>query len=457
MKISRTILWLVTLGVASCASYEFLSGFNYKRTELSGGAASVHNSSGLAYSLSIPDLTPEQMEDFTFGNRLFNTNWVTAPSSTHTFDGLGATFNRASCSSCHFKDGSGRPPAKSTDMMESMLVRLSGADGKPLPNYGDQLQDRSILGVPAEGFATVSYKDIDGKYPDGKKYKLHEPIYKFNNLKFGEFGKGFKFSPRVAPAVFGLGLLEAVPEKDILARADANDSDNDGISGRPNFVENVETSKLQLGRFGWKANKANIRQQVAGAFNGDIGITTSVFPKENCPDIQKECKAAPNGGSPEVSDDFLKRIVNYNRTLAVPVARNLSDKTVIRGEDLFITSKCSLCHVPTMKTGESDIPQLANQVIHPFTDMLLHDMGEALADNRPDNRATGKEWRTAPLWGIGLQKIVNGHTRFLHDGRAEDLEQAILWHGGEAENSKQAFMKLSEQDRKALIKFLKSL
>jgi CxxC motif-containing protein (DUF1111 family) len=448
-------------GLVACSLEEEVA--MQPRTALSGGAATVHNASPVAFSLSVPGLSPELREDFTFGNRLFNTNWVIAPSSTSKFDGLGPVFNRVSCSSCHFKDGRGQPPATPDAMMESMLIRLSipgeGKDGAPNPHpvYGDQLQDRSIPGVPAEGYATVSYREIRGTYPDGTSYSLRQPTYHFNKLAFGPLGDDIQISPRVAPSVFGLGLLEAVPEATILALADEHDSNGDGISGRPNRVYNGETGKVELGRFGWKANQPDLRQQLAGAFLGDIGITTPPHPEQNCTEAQKDCQNAPHGGEPELSEDFLRRLTHYNQLLAVPAARKLDDPQVKRGEKLFYQAQCASCHTPRMKTGDSPIPQLAHQVIHPFTDMLLHDMGEALADNRPDFEATGREWRTPPLWGLGLQQVVNGHTTLLHDGRARNAEEAILWHGGEAEKAKQRFMAMSKPDREALLAFLYSL
>lgn len=467
--ISSRNKWAVALLALAGASYAGLVSYAFSaeempaRTARSGGAATVNSTTDKAFSLSAPNLTSELRQDFSFGNRLFNTNWVIAPSSTTTFDGLGPTFNRVSCSACHLKDGRGRPPEKPDEMMDSMLIRLSipgvGEHGgvNPHPNYGDQLEDRSIPGVTAEGYATVSYEIVKGKYKDGTPYSLAKPTYHFHNLGFGPLGDNVLFSPRVAPAVFGVGLLEAIPEETILAKADPDDKNGDGISGRPNMVWDIEKKAKALGRFGWKANQPTIRQQDAGAMSGDVGLTTSLHPEKNCPGPQKECAAAPDGGSPEVSDDFMNRLVHYNQTIAVPAARDLDDKDVQRGEKLFGEMQCSGCHTPTTKTGKHEIKQLSEQTIHPFTDLLLHDMGEGLADHRPDFEASGTEWRTPPLWGIGLTQTVNGHTRFMHDGRARNVEEAILWHGGEAEKAKQQFMALPKKDREAVIKFLNSL
>lgn len=430
---------------------------------LSGGKTTVFNTSRDAFAKPAKNLPTEKLRDFTFGNKMFNTKWVTAPASVTSLDGLGPTFNRKSCAACHFKDGRGRPPRDAKEPMKSMLIRLSipgmAEDGGPMPHpvYGGQLNDRGISGVPAEGVAQIMYEDIKGHYPDGTPYSLRKPIYEFKELAYGELGDDIMFSPRVAPVVFGLGLLEAVPKVTILANADPDDKDGDGISGRPNYVWDVVSNKKAIGRFGWKANVATLQEQDAGAALGDIGITTSLFPDENCTKAQDECGKAINGGQPEMSDMQLEKMTFYVSTLAVPARRNIEDPIVQAGARLFERAQCASCHTPQMRTGEHDIAALSYQNIQPFSDMLLHDMGEGLADNRPDYEATGTEWRTPPLWGIGLVKTVNKHTNFLHDGRARNLEEAILWHGGEAESSKDAFKAMRKDERAALITFLKSL
>jgi CxxC motif-containing protein (DUF1111 family) len=261
----------------------------------------------------------------------------------------------------------------------------------------------------------------------------------------------------VAPAVFGVGLLEAVPEAHILAAADPDDTDGDGISGRPNQVADVVNGGTSLGRFGWKANVPSVEQQNAGAFHGDIGITSALFPDENCPPEQVACGSALSGGVPELDAAKLDRVTFYTRTLAVPARRDVGQPVTTEGQELFASLGCASCHLPELRTGESDIAALSNQVIHPYTDLLLHDMGPGLADGRPDGEASGSEWRTAPLWGIGLVDTVNGHTRFLHDGRARNLSEAILWHGGEAQASADAFRASPARARDALIAFLESL
>lgn len=434
---------------------------------LSGGDTTVFNTSREAFAKPAANLPTKKLRDFTFGNKMFNTKWVTAPASVTSLDGLGPTFNRMSCAACHFKDGRGRPPLSTDEPMKSMLMRLSipgiASDGGPLshPIYGGQLNDRGIHGVPAEGVAKIIYDEIKGQYADGTPYSLRKPNYEFMKLAFGPLGENIMFSPRVAPAVYGLGLLEAIPEEAVLSQADPDDKDGDGISGRPNYVWDAVNNKTALGRFGWKANVASLLQQNAGAAVGDMGITTSLFPDENCPDDQTACKEAPNGssqnGEPEMSDKQLEKMTFYVSTLAVPARRDVNTEQIIAGAKLFEKANCATCHTPKTRTGKHTIASLADQDIQPFTDLLLHDMGDGLADNRPDYEATGNEWRTPPLWGIGLVKTVNKHTNFLHDGRARNLEEAILWHGGEAASSTETFKAMNKKERKALITFLNSL
>jgi CxxC motif-containing protein (DUF1111 family) len=265
-------------------------------------------------------------------------------------------------------------------------------------------------------------------------------------------------SPRVAPPVFGLALLEAVPESEVLAQEDPNDADGDGVSGRANHVWDFINSRVALGRFGWKANQPGLRQQNAAAANGDMGITTSIFPNDNAVDGQVAAAAAVNGGTPEMKDEFFSKLTFYIQTLAVPAARHVDDPVIRQGAALFAQAQCTSCHLPTLKTGEyPDVPELSNQTIHPFTDLLLHDMGPDLGDGRPDFAATGAEWRTPPLWGIGLTEVVNRHTRFLHDGRARSLEEAVLWHDGEARGARDRFVHMSRDQRLALLQFLGNL
>ena len=426
-----------------------------------GGETTAFSEGANAFELSARNLPNDIRRTFEVGDSFFNQNWVTAPASTEARDGLGPTHNALSCSSCHSHDGRGKPPDHPDDPERGLLLRLSipGPTG-PVdePRYGGQLQDRAILGVPPEGRIVVAYEERPGQYPDGAAYSLRQPVYGIQELAFGPLHPDVMISPRVAPAVIGMGLLEAIPEATILAISDPEDANGDGISGRPNYVSDVKTGKLALGRFGWKANQPTVEQQAAGAFLGDIGITSSLFPDENCPEGQEACREAPNGGMPEVSDERLDDITIYTQTLAVPAMRNAEDEQVQQGARLFVQTQCAACHTPRHTTGDAHpLEPLRNQVIFPYSDLLLHDMGEGLADHRPDGLASGTEWRTPPLWGIGLVETVNKHTMFLHDGRARSLEEAILWHGGEAEESRLQFMALTKDERDALIRFLESI
>ena len=461
-----TVLAGVVVSTATLAATGATEAPDWLTTQL-GGDATMAVSNENAYAFPLPMMPTGDLRKFTFGNRIFNTNWVTAPASVAALDGLGPVFNRVSCSGCHTRDGRGRPPEHETDSLESMLIRISlpgeGEHGavKPVPHYGDQLNEKAIVGVPAEGRTVVRYTERPGTYPDGTHYSLAVPDYSFTDLAFGPFPKDLRFSPRVASPVFGLGLLEAVPDDELLASADPDDANHDGISGRPNRVWDRASHTQRLGRFGWKANQPTLRQQIAAAALGDIGITTSMFPDQNVAEGQTAAAAAPAGGKngePEMKDSFLDRVVFYSQTLAVPAARNVDDSRVKSGAAEFASIGCTACHTPTLTTGDYDnVPELSRQTIHPFTDLLLHDMGSELADGRADNQATGNEWRTAPLWGIGLTSTVNRHTRFLHDGRARSLEEAILWHGGEAEAARQRFMRLQRAQRESLLAFLDNL
>lgn len=429
-----------------------------------GGALTRTLDNRDAFTRPAPGLTPRELRDFNFGNRVFNTNWAVAPASVDAFDGLGPVFNRVSCSGCHLRDGRGRPPVQGEDEMLSMLVRLSVpgvvANGgpKPHPAYGDQLNDRGIPGVPAEGRARIEWRERPGRYPDGASYSLRVPRLVFEDLAFGPLGSRAKTSPRVAPAMPGMGLLEAIPERDILALADPDDADGDGISGRANRVWNPVTGRAELGRFGWKANAATLLAQSAGAAHGDMGLSSRVFPDENCTPTQAACAAAVRGDAHDLRDAHLDKLVFYLQALAVPDRRQVDHTTGSRGEKLFSRIGCAACHTPVQRTAADALPaQLAGQAFMPYTDLLLHDMGRGLADGRADFLASGREWRTAPLWGLGLVPVTNGHRFYLHDGRARSLEEAILWHGGEAARSQREFRRLSREDRQALLTFLESL
>ena len=413
-----------------------------------------------AFGQPIDSLTREERRAFAVGNNFFNDNWVTAPASTEGRDGLGPLFNAQSCSSCHEFDGRGAPPMSADDPERGLLLRLSvvSPDGSsaPDPVYGGQLQDRAISGVPVEGRIVIERTEVHGTYADGTPYTLLAPTYTIEDLGYGPLATDVAISPRIAPAVFGVGLLEAVPDDVLLDLADPDDADGDGISGRVNRVLDP-SGEMVIGRFGWKSNVATVEQQTAGAFHGDIGISSRLNPAQDCTDTQVDCAVAINGGDPELDDAKLERVTFYTRTLAVPARRDVGDLDTDAGAAVFDALGCSSCHRPEMQTGQAAVAATSNQTIRPYTDLLVHDMGPGLADDRPDGEATGSEWRTAPLWGIGLIDEVNGHTRLLHDGRARNAEEAILWHGGEAAVAQRRFLRLDAATRGQLLMFLDSL
>jgi CxxC motif-containing protein (DUF1111 family) len=441
---------------------------------LSAGPLTTLESGPGAYLVPIAQLDAGQRAIFNEGHAQFNEAWVVAPDPDGVW-GLGPTFNEDRCAHCHEHNGRARAVPERGYAERGMLVRLSipgtTREGAPMPHpaYGDQLQNRGIQArVPAEGQAQVTYSERTVAFADGETVTLRAPQLKFVQLAFGELGAETMTSLRAAPAMVGLGLLEAVLEETILRIA--GEQAKLGVGGRPNRVWDVETETSVLGRFGWKANQPSLRQQIAAAFHGDIGATSYLFPEENCPEVQTACRELPSaskcGGQggctgnqyrPEVVPSRLTNITLYLQALAVPARRNVDDPAVQRGGQVFGQAGCSVCHVPEMTTGKATLRSASNVVIHPYTDLLLHDMGEGLADNRPDFLASGREWRTPPLWGIGLLQTVNGHTDLLHDGRARNVTEAILWHGGQAQAAREAFRALPKADREALVKFVESL
>ena len=444
-------------------------------TARTAGDVTVFADGRNAFSFPAANLPDEERTRFAIGNSFFKRNWVQAPASTTARDGLGPHFIARSCGGCHVQDGRGQPPEildrLSTEQPVDLLFRLSipGNDSKhgvvPDPVYGDQFNNAAIAGVKPEGKVHIQITEVQGKYPDGTPYVLKRPAYSFSDLGYGPLHPEVMVSPRIAPQVVGLGLLEAIEDKEILNNLAQQAALPGPIKGVPNRVWDAYAQKEMLGRFGWKANVATLAHQTGGAFLGDIGITSSLFPSENCTAAQKDCLQAPNGsenGAPELSDKLFNEIVFYQAVLAPPARRNVNDAQVLKGQKLFEQAQCAVCHRPSYTTGKVPFPALSSkalegQEIWPYTDLLLHDMGEGLADNRPDFNANGRQWKTPPLWGIGLIPDVNNHMRLLHDGRADGVEEAILWHGGEAEPSKNRFMNFSAQDRAALIRFVESL
>jgi len=438
-----------------------------------------------AFSQSSANITFEEEGTFKLGNGLFRKTWVSAPSSTQASDGLGPLFNARACQSCHLKDGRGHPPEGSADAT-SMFLRLARqaeteeeraavadrlALNFPDPVYGGQLQDLAVPGLLAEGKMHIDYAELPVTLGDGTVVSLRKPTYSVEGLNYGALHPDTTLSPRVTPQMIGLGLVEQIHPADLLALADPDDKDGDGISGKVNVVRekvvqrSTKTGELTLGRFGWKAEMPAIRQQSADAFAGDIGISSPDAPRNwgDCTEAQADCRAMPTGvqerlGDTEAPDPILDLVTFYSQNLAVPARRGINKPEVLRGKKAFYDTGCAACHVPKFVTRR-DAPNKAQafQLIWPYSDFLLHDMGEGLADGQSVGDATGTEWRTAPLWGIGLTKTVNGHTFFLHDGRARNLTEAILWHGGEAQKSRDGFAALPSEERDALIKFLESL
>jgi CxxC motif-containing protein (DUF1111 family) len=422
---------------------------------LSGGAATVFLANSQAFGSEIPGLSGYDAFMHGLGDALFGQTFVSAPAPQ--FGGLGPLYNNVSCISCHHNDGKGTP---TTGLITSSLltkISIPGTDAHGgalgIPGFGTQYQDKATSSKQAEGKITITYAEEPFTFADGEKVNLRRPTYTASNT-YKVLPAGFMLSVRLAPPIFGLGLLELLPETTMLSYADENDANGDGISGKANYVYNPYTGKREIGRFGLKANNPNIQIQVAGAFHQDMGVTSYIFPEENS---FGQPQYDPATGT-DIADSTLDAVVFYIRSLAVPARRNVTDPVALRGEQLFTQMNCSGCHIPTAYTGiDVRIAAISNQRIHAYTDLLLHDMGTDLADGRPDFLADGNEWRTPPLWGIGLFAKTNGVPFYLHDGRARTLTEAILWHGGEAAKSKTAFTKLSKDDRDAVIKFLSSL
>lgn len=443
-----------------------------------GSATTRARTDDEAFSQHAANLSFEQELEFKLGNGLFKKIWVFSPASTLASDGLGPLYNARSCQRCHIKDGRGVVPEAPDYRAASMFLRIS-IPGEtpdklqavtdyigtaPDPTYGGQLQDFSRPGVAPEYRFRVSYTPQVIAMSQGETVTLRAPSYSAGSLGYGPLHPQAMLSPRLAPAMIGLGLLEAVSSADILANVDENDSDGDGISGRANLVWSQEFNQIMLGRFGYKAGMPTLHQQSAAAFSGDIGISTPLFPAAtgDCTPKQSACRNSPHGDGDvrgtEIDQANMDLVTFYSRNLAVPARRDIAAPEVLRGKELFYTSGCTSCHRPKFVTQRlADRPENSFQLIWPYSDLLLHDMGEGLADNRPEARATGREWRTAPLWGLGLTKQVNPNATYLHDGRARTLLEAVLWHGGEAKAARDRIIALSPADRAALIRFLESL
>lgn len=429
--------------------------------ERSGGDATTEVQTSSAFTQHAEGLDPPSLGQFARGNRIFSTPWVEAPASVTHFDGLGPYYTRRSCSGCHVHDGRGRPPEDPEDSTGAMVVKLGAPDPaggrRRDPRYGGALSERAVQGLAPEGRLVVEWQESEQVYPDGERVMLRRPSVRIADPGYGALDPGTRISLRMPPAVVGVGLLEAVPESLLAAIADPEDADHDGISGRVARLGRAGSAKASVGRFGWKAAQPTVAAQVATALNDDMGITSPSRPRTELTSAEHAARSRPTGGNPEIQGAALLALVNYMRWVAVPARRELDDASVRRGAERFREVGCVSCHVATLTTGKADQAALTRQVLHPYTDLLLHDMGADLSDGMPEADAAASEWRTPPLWGLGLASTVNGYRFLLHDGRARSLEEAILWHGGEAERSREAFRALAVSARRDLLRFLDSL
>ena len=458
------------------------------------GTASTHSLSNADLELPAASLTTDQLPTFHAGKALAHQPWVKAPTITDARDGLGPLYNAPTCLACHMGGGRGILPADGKTPVFSALLRLSlpaesGSDALllhegsvPHPVYGDQLQVQSTTlshelrrkkptEMAANGkLAPEAYLYIDWKtklftYPDGQQVTLSHPKARAEYLAYGPVADTVQTSLRVAPAIHGMGLIELIPQSEIAALADPDDLNRDGISGRVNQVWDKRSQSTQPGRFGLKANRSSLEMTVAGAFANDVGISNPLFPSQPCTQPQTLCQQQINGNNAEgfeLPDNLLLLVTDFNRALGVPSRSSELIARTEQGAELFVQTGCTQCHHPEFNTAESSrFPQLGNQKIWPFSDFLLHDMGPDLADGRPDFLASGSEWRTAPLWGmasvIAISQRFHQRLGLLHDGRAGSVEEAILWHGGEAAAVRQAFTQLPQPERKALLQFVESL
>ncbi len=451
---------------------------------LPGGATSIDLAAGASFSLPAANLSDAQKARFYAGRALAHQPWVRGPTTTDARDGLGPLYNARTCLACHVNGGRGRVPRADDEMLLQGVLLLGSSESDPRrgatpdPVYGGQLQSQSIAlahqlrnvrGVEhanlsssnrPEAYPHIRFEERHFSYPDGASVTLRRPRVVLKQIGYGPLAASTRMSLRMAPPILGAGLLEAIPQSAIDAGADPEDHDGDGVSGRVNWVWDFEHDRRAPGRFGWKANRASLKVQVAAALASDMGITSTLFPEQPCTEAQPECRRGPHGSDAdglEISDALLDTVVEFNQLIAVPARRKEDHPMVRQGRTLFYRARCNGCHTPSYRTGEDAPAPLAGQTIWPYTDLLLHDMGPELADGRPDYEASGSEWRTPPLWGVGLSQAVNGARGLLHDGRARSVEEAILWHGGEATKSRAAFIELDKDDRKALIAFVKSL
>lgn len=484
-----------------------------------GGFTTIFKAGPDAYSFSARNLSRQQSIEFAKGTPYFNEDW--APPDADTTDGervgLGPLSNDASCLGCHVRHGRGVPPtativgtldpsgagpdttlgttpvptsvppSSTTTVPQALadaagpprieedstivpgrgfLLKLTapgtGEHGEPLgdPMYGSQFQPDGSSGVPGEGAFDVTYRVRDGEYGDGTRYQLLDPSYSVRDLNYGPLDPATTLAPRLAPPTFGVGLLEAIPADQIIAGADPADTDGDGVTGRANLVWDPISQQLALGRFGWKASQPSTLGQTTAALVNDMGVTSAQMPTGPCSPAQILCLDVEQrtAAAPEADDEAVSLLTFYTRTLAVPAARDTESIDVKWGAYLFDDFGCASCHRSTWVTGPDEVQGLAGQTIHPYTDLLVHDMGADLADGRREFAASGRDFRTPPLWGIGLtDRVAAGQGRYLHDGRARTLAEAVLWHGGEGYRARERFRLATAEERAALIRFLQSI
>jgi CxxC motif-containing protein (DUF1111 family) len=448
-KSLQWLTYLLLFVMASAIAVLISMGLKQDRTAnyQAGGATTFDNRSSHAFGQPAPGLNAQEMNLHAIGDATFDAVFVTAPAPIHA--GLGPKFNNNSCGGCHLKNGRGMPQMGQALVRTSLPVSsglpIAQTDGVVLdPMLGAQLQDSAVYGAQPDAKVNLEWVERSGKYADGQAYALRSPKLTLTAVDPNQpINQNLLTSLRIPPPIFGVGLLEAIPEKTLKSLADPDDKNKDGISGRLNRAWNFEKQRLDIGRFGLKANSPTLLSQTATAYANDMGVTNSLVPGEN--------------GTQDIDRDTLVASAFYTQTLAVPARSQVKDPLIQTGEKLFAEANCAACHLTSIKTGASNVKALAHQTIQPYTDLLIHDMGKALADNRPDFEATGQEWRTSPLWGLGLTQTVLPYSGYLHDGRARTIEEAILWHGGEAEASKQRFMALKQESRQAFLKFLNSL
>lgn len=481
-----------TIEALAGVSMQQLASFDPQEVK-QGGDTGISITSSESYSKPSSNITASRKGSFFIGNAFFRQPWVIAPASTDSRDGLGALFNVAACQSCHIKDGRGHAPMSSEDDADSLLIRLampattdeqrqqlqnSLIEKVAHPMYGGQLQDRGIQGVPAEARIAVEWADKPVTFADGHVETLRAPTFNLTKPGYGAFDDELMVSPRVALPMIGLGLLEQIPDADIKKQAANNSKNGNDIKGKFNRVMDPQTGKVALGRFGWKAGQTKLITQNQSAFNEDMGLTSNIRPNESCMPMQTACMNATTGADEqgndkppvEVNDEVAQFVEFYTRNLAVPHRRNADDELVLAGKKRFYDMGCQSCHTPRYqlpKTNDDHIEQ-HGQVIYPYTDLLLHDMGDDLADRTIAGKLPSKdlqveflansyEWRTPALWGIGLAQTVDSQATFLHDGRARTLMEAVLWHGGEAKEQQKKVLKLDKQGRAELNAFLQSL